>query len=187
MTTHHWHHYAEDERRKWQDPEMILKAAGVQPGITFIDIGCGQGFFTLPAARIIGSAGKIFGVDTDESAIGELGKKAEQEGIKNLQLTVSPAEKALLCEACADIVFLGIVLHDFADPARVLSNAHRMLKPGGKLVNLDWKKEPMEYGPPLKIRFDEATATRLIESAGFKIIATTNSGKFHYVITASPR
>jgi ubiquinone/menaquinone biosynthesis C-methylase UbiE len=181
-----WHFEDEAERRKWQDPEAILKDIGVKPGITFMDIGCGQGFFTLPAARMAGLSGKVYGVDIDGELIAELRRKADREGLSSLELNVAPAEEALLCRSCADIVFLGIVLHDFHDPTRVLQNSHQMLKPTGYLVNLDWKKISMPVGPPVEKRFDEATAALLIESAGFKVMTTKNSGSFHYLITASP-
>ena len=69
-----------------------------------------------------------------------LREKAEGEGLGNLILKVGRAEDTVLCPACADIVFFGIVLHDFEEPARVLVSATKMLKPTGRLVKLDWKK-----------------------------------------------
>ena len=53
-----WHFYDETERRTWQNPEEILTAIGLKAGQTLIDIGCGEGFFTLPAARIVGPNGR---------------------------------------------------------------------------------------------------------------------------------
>ena len=47
------------ERRKWQNPEAILSSIGLRPGFTLIDIGCGSGFFALPAAKIVGKKGKV--------------------------------------------------------------------------------------------------------------------------------
>ena len=176
----------ETERRKWQDPEGILAEIGLKPGMTFVDIGCGNGFFALPAARIVGEEGKVYGVDVDSEFMGELKEKAAQEGMTNLSLTVGSAEETLLCEACADIVFFGIDLHDFKDPAKVLSNARKMLKSDGLLVDLDWKKEPMDIGPPLHIRFSEEEASNLIETAGFKIESMKEAGGYHYLITAKP-
>jgi len=86
------------------------------------------------------------------------------------------AEDTVFCEACADIVFFGMVLHDFSDPAKVLRNAGRMLKADGRLVDLDWKKEPMELGPPTGIRFSEEEAIRRIEAARFRTEAVKDSG-----------
>ncbi len=181
-----WHYVDETERRKWQNPEAILRDIGVKPGLTFIDVGCGAGFFTLPAARIIGPQGKVYGLDLQRDAIDEIRQKASIEGLANIDLKVGKAEEILMCRACADIVFLGIVLHDFQSPSEVLKNAHLMLKPDGKLVNLDWKKINMSFGPPLARRFDEATASRLIEQANFKIESVKDSGQYHYLITAKP-
>jgi ubiquinone/menaquinone biosynthesis C-methylase UbiE len=174
----------ERERRKWQDPEAILNSIGLQAGLTFMDIGCGTGFFALPAARIIGESGKVYGIDKDAESINNLKKMADSEGLHNLDLTVGKAEEVVKCTACADIIFFGIVLHDFENPAVVLENARKMLKPGGRLVNLDWKKEPTELGPPLKIRFSQEEAVRLIEAAGFRIQKVAESGPYHYLVMA---
>jgi ubiquinone/menaquinone biosynthesis C-methylase UbiE len=153
-------------------------------GFTFIDVGCGNGFFALPAARLVGDKGKVYGIDANAEAIGMLKKTAMKEGLRNLNLKVGEAEKTVLCEACADIVFFGIVLHDFTDAARVLANAKRMLNSTGRLVDLDWKKEPMNFGPPLRIRFNEEKAVSLIQAAGFKINSVKDAGPYHYMIIA---
>lgn len=177
--------HAEDpDRRKWQDPEAILVDIGLNPGHTFADIGCGGGFFTLPAARIVGNKGMVYGVDTDAQSINEMEQHALAEGLKNLRLTTGKAEDALLCHACADIVFFGIVLHDFDDPAKVLENARKMIKTTGKLVNLDWKKEPTPFGPPLAKRFTPEKASEMIEAAGFKVEKVANVGEYNYMIIA---
>ena len=178
--------YNDVERRKWQNPEAILTDIGVRAGITFIDVGCGTGFFTLPAARMIGDSGKVFALDINANLIARLQEQAKIEHINNLSASVGKAEDLVLCNQCADIVFYGIVLHDFQNAARVLENAKQMVKASGRLVNLDWKKKPMDFGPPLKIRFDEQTAADLIKSAGFKVESTKDNGPYHYVITARP-
>ncbi len=189
MTTYKGHRrHAEDpERRKWQDPQAILADIGLGPGLTFVDVGCGGGFFTLPAARMVGKTGAVYGVDTDAPSIAELKELAAGEGLSNLTLSVGKAEEAILCHECADIVFFGIVLHDFQDPARVLRNARKMVKPAGKLVNLDWKKEAMPFGPPLAKRFTPEEATRLIEAAGFSVEGVKDTGPYTYLITARPQ
>ena len=175
----------ETERGKWQNPQSTLLDAGLRPSITLVDIGCGDGFFALPAARIVGETGKVYAFDEDPDAIDRLKRKATIEDIKNLEAKIGKAEDTVLCEECADIVFFGIVLHDFEDPTRVLENSKRMLKATGRLVNVDWKKTSMEVGPPLQIRFSEEEAARLIESVGFKIQAITESAPYHYMIIAT--
>jgi ubiquinone/menaquinone biosynthesis C-methylase UbiE len=131
----HWHYADETERRKWQDPEALLAEIGLRAGMIFMDIGCGEGFFTLPAARSVGDSGQAYGLDIEAEAIEEIRREAAAEGLQNLSLTVGPAEKSVLCRSCADIVFFGIVLHDFQNPSQVLQNARKMIKADGQLVN----------------------------------------------------
>jgi ubiquinone/menaquinone biosynthesis C-methylase UbiE len=173
-------------RRAWQNPEAILAQIELRPGSVFVDVGCGDGFFALPAARLVGKMGRVYGIDIDADAIEMLRRKASEEGLGNLDLKVGEAEETLPCEACADIVFFGIDLHDFRDPFKVLINARKMLKHDGRLVDLDWKKEPTELGPPMRIRFSQDQAAGLIVKAGFKIESTTEAGPYHYLIMARP-
>ncbi|MFH1003735.1 MAG: class I SAM-dependent methyltransferase [Chloroflexota bacterium] len=188
MKTPHGRGQPPDEkiRRQWQDPEAILADIGLEAGLTFMDIGCGEGFFALPAARRVGETGTVYGVDTNGEAISRLKEKAAAEGFRNLKLVTAEAEATVFCRGCADIVFFGIDLHDFREPGQVLANARRMLKPGGKLVDLDWKKEEMTWGPPLAKRFSQARAVSLIEAAGFRIEAVSEVKPYHYLITARP-
>lgn len=174
----------DQERRKWQNPEAILSSIGLSSGFTFIDIGCGGGFFTLPAARIVGEKGKVYGLDTNADSITNLKEQASRDGLKNLYLTIGRAEETIICKQCADITFIGMALHDFQDPSKVLEKARSMVKPTGRLVNLDWKKEPMELGPPLRIRFSKEMAVSLIEEAGFTVETIKDSGPYHYLVIA---
>ena len=159
----------------------------VYPGMVFIDVGCGDGYFALPAARRVGPSGKVCAVDSDSAAIERLREQAAREGLDHLFSEVREAEETIVCEGCADYVFFGIDLHDFVDPARVLLNAKRMLHSHGYVIDLDWKDEPMEFGPPSQKRFSIAKARNLIESAGFSIVSVTEAGPYHYLITASQK
>ena len=78
-----------------------------------IDIGCGQGFFALPAARRVGRNGKVVGIDTNPEAVGVMMERAGREGLHTLEGIVGTGEETVACEGCADIVFFGIDLHDF--------------------------------------------------------------------------
>jgi ubiquinone/menaquinone biosynthesis C-methylase UbiE len=178
--------YDDPDRRKMFEPESLLARIGLGPGMTFIDIGCGEGFFAVPAAKIVGPAGRVIAVDINGEAIAHLEENAVKEGLANISAHAGEAERTIPCDGCADIVFFGTVLHDFEDPARVLRNARAALKPAGKLANLDWKKLPMEMGPRFERRLDEATASGLITRAGFRIESAGESGSYHYLIIASP-
>lgn len=173
--------------RYWRNAEALLRAAGLKRGFTFVDVGCGHGAFALPAAKLVGSKGRVYGVDVNKEAINSVRKKALGKKLRNIELRVGKAEDTVFCRGCADMVFFGRVLHDFENPARVLKNAKRMLKPNGTLVNLDWKKKRTPFGPPLRIRLSEEEASELIRKAGFGIRSVKGYGPYYYVITAKPK
>jgi ubiquinone/menaquinone biosynthesis C-methylase UbiE len=152
--------------------------------MVFVDVGCGEGYFALPAARSVGPGGRVYAFDINAEAVAHLNGQAKTEGLTNLSAGVQEAEAAVACEGCADIVFFGIDLHDFADPECVIRNAQRMLKSSGRLIDLDWKDIPMDFGPPAEKRFSVAKATGLIESAGFRIQSVQDAGPYHYLIIA---
>ena len=178
--------FGEGKTRNWHHPEISLESVGLRSGMTFMDVGCGSGFFTIQAANIVGDTGTVYAVDIAASAIDLLKREAAEKGLKNIRAEVAEAEETIFCDACADIVFYSIVLHDFRDPAKVLHNAKRMIKPFGTLVNLDWKKKPMPLGPPLQIRFSEEQAANLIKQAGFTIESVKDLGSNFYIVTANP-
>ena len=187
MDQHHAHkfQYDEKERRKRQNPEELLHAIGLKPGDVFMDIGSNDGFFTLPAAKMVGESGKVYAVDIDSDATNRLKEKTNAAWLTNILVQTGEAETTLFCKGCADIIFYGTVLHDFTDPLQVLHNAKAMLKPNGKIVNIDWKKKQTEMGPPMEIRFSEEQVSELIEKAGLRVTEIKDLSPNFYLITAA--
>ena len=186
MVYHSGRYIPDEERRKWQNPEAILYDIGLKLGDTFVDIGCGNGYFAIPASRIVGNRGLVYGLDVNINAIEEFKKTAVDENLSNIEVVIGKAETTVFCDTCADIVFFGIDLHDFQDPLIVLRNAHRMLKSTGKLVDIDWQRKQMPFGPPFEIRFSSEKAKILIEKAGFEIGAIEDIKPYYYMIVARP-
>jgi ubiquinone/menaquinone biosynthesis C-methylase UbiE len=182
------HQYHDEEgRRSWQNPEELLRRIGLGEGQTFIDVGCGEGFFAIPAARIVGPRGRVYGIDINRRALDNLDDRAHSAGLENLTLLEGEGEETVPCHACADFVFFGIDLHDFRDPGKVIRNAGKMLLPGrGRLIDLDWKKMRMSFGPPYEIRFTPEQAEALITHEGFAISTREDSGPYHYLLIARP-
>ncbi len=174
------------KRRTWQDPDTILRVIGLRPGDVFIDVGCGDGFFSLPAARVVGEEGRVLALDASEWALGRLGERARREGLGNIELRLGWAEEEVLCSGCGDFVFFGIVLHDFRDPMRVLGNALRMLRPSGVLVDLDFRKDS-PVGPPSRVKLTPEEASALIERGGFAVEEVRGVEPYSYLILARPR
>jgi ubiquinone/menaquinone biosynthesis C-methylase UbiE len=157
---------------------------GLKSGDTFIDVGSGDGYFAIPAAKIVGEQGRIFALDSNGEALRRLQDTATSERLYNISLKKGYAEDVVLCSGCADIVFFGIVLHDFKDLTKVLRNAKIMLKKAGKLINLDFTKDS-DIGPPKSIKFSRETATRIIERAGFNVIDVRGIEPYSYLVVGT--
>jgi ubiquinone/menaquinone biosynthesis C-methylase UbiE len=184
LTCHGGFSLDEATRRSWYNPEQILKDAGLAAGMVFIDVGSSEGFFSLLAAKMVGGSGIVYAVDSDFDAIERLKAEAERQHFSNIRVKAAAAEETVFCNACADVVFYSMDLHDFRDAVRVLQNAKKMIKPTGVLVDLDWKKQMMQFGPPFKIRFSEQDAQGLLKITGFKVTSVLDAGPYHYVVLA---
>jgi ubiquinone/menaquinone biosynthesis C-methylase UbiE len=174
----------EATRRSWYNPEAVL--ADLKAGMTFADVGCGDGYFSILAAKKVGANGKVYAVDMDPTGIEKLKNKAKDEGLTNIIAQVGKAEDTVFCEGCIDVVFYSMDLHDFEDASKVLQNAKLMLKPTGQLIDIDWKKIPMTFGPPVAIRFSEQHVADLLRAAGLSIGDLKDAGPYHYLVTAKP-
>lgn len=172
----------EATRRSWYNPEAVI--VDLKAGMTFADIGCGDGFFTILASKVVGEKGKVFAVDIDPLAIQKLEAKAKIEGLRNITAKVGKAEDIIFCNKCVDIAFFSMDFHDFGDPEKVAQNAMSMLKPNGMLIDLDWKKTEMAFGPPTAIRFSEDHVKKLLKKTAFKTITIKDAGPYHYMAIA---
>ena len=177
-------------RRATQDPEQLWDRVGLGPGETVVDVGAGTGFFAIPAARRVGSEGHVYAVDLSEELVELLSERADQEGLAQLSPVRNSVGAIPLPSALADVVLLANVLHDI--PASTLREAVRLLKPQGRFVNLDWKKEETPGGPPLEIRMTPAEAAALLAPHGLSTVERWEVGPWHYALLlrqapASPR
>lgn len=129
-------------RHLLQDPERILRGADLQPGQTVLEVGSGTGFFTIPTARMIGDNGRLIAMEPLAAYVERLNEKVDAAGLRNVCVVRRDALHTRLDAACIDMVLLFGVLpfvplrHPFTTLPlnRLLTEMHRVLKPGGKLA-----------------------------------------------------
>jgi len=131
-------------RRALDDPFKQLRAAGIKKGQRVLEVGCGPGFFTVPAAELVGPDGCVFAIDIHPMAIKAVERKLSRASLSNVKLAlVSAADTGLPAESI-DVAFLFGVAHALPMD-KVLPEMHRVLKPGGILAvetfsNRAWQK-----------------------------------------------
>lgn len=119
-------------RERFKDPESLLLQQELKEGQTVVDYGCGIGSYTLPAARIVGKDGTVYAIDINPLALRKVRKRAKRAGYSNIH-TIQTHTPTGLPAQCVDAVLLYDVLHSVSDPAALLAELHRILKPGGFL------------------------------------------------------
>lgn len=93
-------------RHKFSDPDETLRTAGLKMGLQVLEVGCGPGFFTIPAARIVGDEGCIFAVDIHPLAIKKVQEKIKKEKAMNVKTILVNATETGLPDQSIDLVFL---------------------------------------------------------------------------------
>jgi ubiquinone/menaquinone biosynthesis C-methylase UbiE len=148
-------------RRLTMNANKILTRMGVQGGQTILEIGCGPGFFTIPAARRVGAGGTIYALDLYPMMIETVEKKAGKHRLENVKTINSPASSTGLDDESIDLILCIDVLSDISDIGPTLQEMHRILKSDGILSVYEPHTglEPGAWKPERSIK--ELTSTGL--------------------------
>jgi len=118
----------------FRNPQRLLKAAGLKSGQKVLEVGCGPGFFTIPAARIVGEEGFVYAVDVHPLAIERVKEKIERGGIKNITPILTNASDTGLPDRSVDLAFIFGLRYIAGGLGNVIAETHRILKPEGVLL-----------------------------------------------------
>jgi ubiquinone/menaquinone biosynthesis C-methylase UbiE len=175
----HEHHFNVDhlamllsaERVEWGRPAELLAAIAVGPGMRAADVGCGPGFFALPLAEIVESAGRVYAIDDSPEMLRALAKGAAERGLTDrIEIREADAATTGLPAAAVDVTLCAFVYHEVDDRAALLVELARITRPGGQVVMLDWRKGvATEHGPGDHIRLTPAEMLAPMEAAGLAV------------------
>ncbi|MGA8603475.1 MAG: methyltransferase domain-containing protein [Thermoplasmata archaeon] len=168
------------ERRANQNPDGLWRRVGLQAGDVVADVGAGSGFFAFPAATVVGAKGRVYAVDVSEELVELLREKADARRIRNVEPVLSTPTHIPIEDALADVVLLANVFHGI--PPKTVGEAVRLLRPGGRFVDVDWKKEETPEGPPVQHRLSIAEATAALRTHGLVRVDSFELGPSHYVL-----
>jgi len=134
-------------RRWFQPPSELIEKLAIGSNMVVMDFGCGPGFFTVEAAK---KAKRVIAVDLSPEMLRKAQKKAEKEGIKNVEFLQSDGTKIQLEDDVVDLIFLVTVFHEVGESRKVLAEFRRVLKPGGRLVIVEIVKKGIFPSAPVQ-------------------------------------
>lgn len=163
----------ESERREVVEKrDAIVAALGLAPGMDVVDFGSGTGLFVTAISERIGPSGKLYAVDIVPSFLDHLRELVRTSALANVEIVAADERDPKLARGSVDLVFLCDVYHHIEYPSEVLPKLHAALRPGGRLIMIDFRRIPGETseGMMKHVRADQQTFTAEIEAEGFVLV-----------------
>ncbi|HEX3997846.1 MAG TPA: class I SAM-dependent methyltransferase [Pirellulales bacterium] len=159
-----------ESREREEDCKTMLKALNLKPGQVVCDMGCGNGFYTLRLAKIVGPTGKVLAVDIQPEMLHLLKERAKNAKLDNIELILGSTVDPKLPPAGVDMILCVDVYHEFSNPEEMLAAMRKSLKPGGKLVLAEFRAE--DRNVPIKPlhKMSKEQVLKELPSNGFKLV-----------------
>ncbi len=155
-----------EEREREENTSLLLKNLAVKPGMVIADIGAGSGYHSALLSKMVGN-GKVYAVDVEPEMIAYLYERIKQEKLSGIVPILCEEQKVSLPENTIDIMLLVDVYHEFSFPYEMGLSMRSALKPGGKLVLVEFRSE--DPSVPIKNihKMSEGQAIKELKAAGF--------------------
>jgi ubiquinone/menaquinone biosynthesis C-methylase UbiE len=175
-----------ESRQREEDCRMLLEALEIRPGQKVCDMGCGNGFYTLALARLVGPTGLVYAVDIQPEMLRLLRARLTEERVKNVRPLLGTASDPRLPSESCDLVLCVDVYHEFSHPAEMLARMHDSLRDGGRLVLAEFRGEdPAVPIKPLH-KMTKAQVRAELEPAGFRLVREFDRLPWQHLLFFSP-
>ncbi len=174
-------------RALWPDPQGVLRALGLDAGLTVVDLCCGDGYFTAPLAAL--TQGKVFAIDLDPAMLDKAKAEVDRVGATQPQWICADArDLAERVVEKADFVLIANTFHSVPDKTGLIGAAATVLKPGGRLAIVNWHRLAREKtvvldqarGPASEMRMSPEQVREVVEPAGFELSRIVQLPPYHY-------
>jgi ubiquinone/menaquinone biosynthesis C-methylase UbiE len=146
-------------RRRIQPPDEMPGRHGIAPGMRVLEVGPGNGRYTLATARWVGAGGQVVAVDIEPKMVARVRARAQAEGVTNVEGRVADVYDLPFDDGVFDAVYMNTVIGEIPEPGRALAEFHRVLRPSGTLAFSEVLLDP-DYPRA-------GTLVRLASAAGF--------------------
>ena len=157
------------DRDQWQQPDKVIAALQIREGSEIADLGAGGGYFTFYLAKATGPQGKVYAVDIDKGTNELIAERAKKDGINNVTTILATANDPLLPKSGVDLIFTSNTYHHFDNRIVYFSNLRQYLKPGGRIVIIEFDRRAWLEGL-LRHYTPSEFIKREMEQAGYTLI-----------------
>jgi len=179
-------HLVDPARDGWQKPGQVVAALGLKPGQVACDVGAGPGYFTIRLAHTVGPRGFVYAVDVEPRILDELRDRLRASGLRNVAPVLALPEDPLLPDRACDLTLVVDTYHHFPERPAYLRRLVRSLRPGGRIVNIDYHKRETPVGPPLDHRLARETFLEEARAAGLGVAREETFLPYQYFLILKP-
>jgi len=185
------HEYRGMSSKGFLDANKVLGVIGIKEGDIFLDLGSGEGYFSIAGSKAVGKSGTVYAYDIDEAAITRLRKEMAEKNSTNIIPSVVDITKELpLSDDTISLAFISNVLHGLVangEADDTLNEISRVNVRSGRLAIVEFKKQESPHGPPLSIRLSSDEVEPLVRRYGFLTERVKEVGPYHYAIIFKKR
>lgn len=173
------------ERENEERPRLAVRLLRLKPGMSVADIGAGSGYYTELLARAVGPSGKVLAVDIQAGMLRLIEERMQREKLANVTPILGLASDPKLPERSIDLALLVDVYHEFADPQAMLRRIRSALRPDGRLVLLEFRKEDPSIPIRLEHKMSVEEARREIEPEGYRLDSVIEDLPWQHILIFS--
>jgi ubiquinone/menaquinone biosynthesis C-methylase UbiE len=170
------------ERDKWQQPDAVVDSLELRLGDEVADLGAGAGYFTLRLAQAVGPMGRVYAVDIDPQMLAYIDRRVQEEKLENVQTILADPHDPKLGSSSVDMIFVCNVLHHISDREKYYPLLARALRPGGRLVDIDFQKYKLPCGPSVEVKIAKKAVIKEVEPFGFRLVQEFDFLKYQYFL-----
>ena len=162
------------ERVEEERPDVALSALQLKAGAIVADVGAGSGYMTAPMAKLVGPTGRVYASDIQPEMLALLRQRMARDNITNIVPVLGAVDDPKLPANTLDLILMVDVYHEFQQPQIMLRRMHEALKPDGRLVLLEYRKEDPSIPIRPEHKMSVAEAKLEVEAEGFTLAKVEN-------------
>lgn len=170
------------ERADEEQPNKLLKALKIKPGLVIADVGAGSGYHTFPLAKLTGPKGKVLAVDIQPEMLDIIKRRMKQKKVANVEPVLGTEKDPKLPEAAVDLILLVDVYHEFDFPFEMTEAMVRALKPGGRMVFVEFRLEDPRVPIKLVHKMSEKQVIKEMQPHALRWVHTISTLPWQHVI-----
>jgi len=176
-----------EDRAEWQRPGEVVAALGLRAGDTVGEVGSGPGYFTVLLARAVGPTGMVLAAEVSPEILAVLRRRLAEAGASNVTPLLARPEAPPFSPGSCDRILVVNTFHHFPDGAGYLRSLAACLRPGGRILNVDFHKRELPVGPPLEQTVSRQEFLEAAERAGLRLVEERDFLPHQYFLLLQPR